>query len=70
MSEVFCYYVDMPYTVRGLSVINPDGSLTIYINTKLNREQQLKAYIHEIKHLKNDDFYNTANIQEIELCNH
>lgn len=70
MGEIFCYYVDMPYAVKGTSVINPDGSITIYINSKLNREQQLIAYKHELSHFKNNDFYSTESVDKIELCNH
>ena len=33
-------------------VPNEDGSYTIFINAGLNRESQLKAYEHAMKHIE------------------
>lgn len=35
---------------------NEDDSYTIFINAKLNCEQQKEAYIHALKHIKGNDF--------------
>ena len=50
-------------------VPNEDGSYTIFINAGLNRESQLKAYEHAMKHIENDDFQKT-DVQEIEYIAH
>lgn len=46
-------------------VKNEDDSFTILINARLSRCQQLKAYRHALKHIKNSDFYK-EDVQEIE----
>ena len=46
----------MPDGVWGHVNPNPDGSYTIFINAKLNYETQRKVYLHELKHIKNNDF--------------
>lgn len=50
------FYMDMPGTVKATSTMNPDGSYTIFINSRLNREQQSDGYIHELKHILQLDF--------------
>ena len=70
MGDAFCYYLDMPCTVRGVSVSNSDGTITIYINNRLSYEQQKLAYQHEINHIGNDDFNNCNDINKIEYKNH
>jgi len=69
MGDTFCYYLDMPLSIRGVSVINPDGTITVYINSRLTYEQQRKAYQHEISHIDNDDFNNYDDINNIECSN-
>lgn len=45
---------------------NDDGTFSIYLDSRTNRERQMLAYDHEIKHVVGDDFYNVRNITEIE----
>ena len=47
-------YIDMP--TREVVVKNEDDSYTIFIDARLNYEQQMKAYLHAIKHIAGDDF--------------
>ncbi len=58
--------IDLPYGVKGLVALDEDGYANIYVNSRLSREEQRKAAQHEIGHLNNDDFYNTATINEVE----
>lgn len=48
---------------------NEDGSYTIFLNSRLSKEQQQKAYIHALKHLKDDDFQKD-DVQSIESNAH
>lgn len=48
---------------------NEDGSYTIFINARLNREQQIKSYYHAMKHITGEDF-EKENVQEIETLAH
>ena len=44
---------------------------TIVINSKLNAEQRLEAYRHELQHLMENDFDNTdISVDEIEYARH
>lgn len=49
--------------------VNEDGSYTIFINARLNREQQIKSYYHAMKHITGKDF-EKENVQEIEVLAH
>ena len=51
-------YVDLPERVKGMSVrtFDEEECYTIVINSKLNMEQRLAAYEHELKHYESDDF--------------
>lgn len=50
------HILDMDYQIREHIVKNEDGSFTILINSRLNYEQQLKAYTHALEHIMNNDF--------------
>lgn len=67
--EVYIYYVDMPCSVASNLAQNPDGSYTLYLNSRLTCEKQLKGFLHELRHLENNDFDN-KNINYIECMNH
>lgn len=49
--------------------VNEDGSYTIFINARLNREQQIRSYYHAMKHIVGEDF-DKENVQEIETLAH
>lgn len=63
MINVFLH--PLPCRIKALTTKNDDGSFTILINSRLNCEQQRKSYLHEIKHIKNNDFdkYNVDSIE-------
>lgn len=50
-------------------ILNEDGSYTIFINSRLNYEQQMKAYLHAMKHIVGDDFQK-EDVQHIEYLAH
>lgn len=59
--------LDMP--TNEAVTVNKDGSYTIFINARLNREQQIKSYYHAMKHIVGEDF-EKENVQEIEVLAH
>lgn len=67
---VFTYYTDMPTTIRSFVVSNNDTSFTIIINSKMGREQQLRAYRHELNHIINGDYDNNCSVNLIESSAH
>ncbi len=42
--------------VDALTTQNPDGTYTIAVNASLSDERARKAILHEVFHIKNDDF--------------
>ena len=47
---------DLPSTIKAYTVHCPDGTYTIVINSRLSHQQQLDAYMHELKHISDNDF--------------
>lgn len=52
-----------------MTVDNKDGTYTIFINSRLNLEQQQLGYIHELEHILNGD-YDKADTNVIEIDAH
>lgn len=52
-----------------MTVDNNDGTYTIFINSRLNLEQQQEGYIHELEHILNGD-YEKADSNLIEFYAH
>ncbi len=59
----------MDMTVNEVVTENEDGSYTIFINSRLNYEKQMKAYLHAMKHITGDDF-RKDDVQSIEYLAH
>ncbi len=54
-------YQDMPGRIRALVHMNDDGRYTIIINARCNWETQKAAVLHELMHIKGNDF--SADVQ-------
>ena len=59
----------MDMTGNEVVTENEDGSYTIFINSRMNYEKQMKAYLHAMKHITGDDF-RKEDIQHIEYHAH
>lgn len=59
----------MDMTVNEVVTENEDGSYTIFINSRMNYEKQMKAYLHAMKHIAGDDFQKD-DVQSIEYRAH
>ena len=59
----------MDMTVNEVVTENEDGSYTIFINSRLNYEMQMKAFLHAMKHITGDDFQK-VDVQSIEYLAH
>ena len=57
---------DLPVHVRGFVCLGSDFEPIIVINARMTREQQLRTYRHEIKHLQHGEMYN---VSYHEYCN-
>lgn len=67
--DVNIVFKDFPNYGKEMVIPNEDGSYTIFINSRLNREQQVKSYYHAMKHITGEDF-DKENVQEIEALAH
>ena len=66
-ADYFVKLVDFPVcSCGGVVLLNDDGTYTILINSRLSHEQNADSLIHELNHIKNGDFYRSANIAQIE----
>lgn len=50
-----------------MTVKDSEGDYNIYINARLGAEDRVKAFRHEIQHIKNRDFYSDLPVSEKEL---
>lgn len=64
MDDIYIYIAPLPNTVNECVTPCPDG-FTVYINEKLSRPQQIKAYRHAVSHIIGNDF-EKEDVQEIE----
>ena len=51
-------------------VYNEDGSYTIFINSRISKEQQLNAYQHALNHINRSDFEHTTSADTTEAYAH
>lgn len=61
------HLLNLPCSVKGLVKANTDGSYTILLNSRLSFEQLQRTYIHEMRHIKEDDFHSELNVDVIEF---
>ena len=50
--SIFVRMADMPCTIKSYVVSNGDLTFTIVINSRQCHEQQVRAYQHELAHIK------------------
>lgn len=68
IGNAFIYPIDMKGTARAMIRPCVEG-YTIYVDINLPRDQQVKAALHELRHIRENDF-EKENVQEIEAKNH
>lgn len=68
-NDIIVKLINFPTNAREAVTENEDGTYTIFINEKLTREMQLKAYAHALQHITGRDF-EKENVNEIEYYAH
>lgn len=63
------YITQLPPRIKAFTVRSNDF-YSIYINDSLSWETRLKAYNHELEHIKNGDFDKECSVNEIEYEAH
>ena len=66
MNDVIVRVMDMPYFARGFTLLDSDGDFNVYLNSRYTCEEQEETYRHEMKHIKNGDFYGDCPIELID----
>lgn len=64
--EYRVYLVPFPGDIMGAVRLDAEGFPSIYINDKLSPEAKKRAFLHELRHIRNNDFYNDRTMKEIE----
>ena len=67
--EIRVYQAEMPARIKGFTTLK-DGYYTIMINSIFDREQQMRIYDHEMKHIRNGDFHKKCPADLIEAYMH
>ena len=58
--------VDLPMTVRGLTMKNDDGYM-VYVNSLMNERLMRRALKHELLHIYDEDFAKEGSLLEKEM---
>lgn len=58
--------LDLPHTIKAFVAMDEDGFSNIYVNSRLSREEQAKAAVHELRHVARDDFGSDQDIRSVE----
>ena len=66
MDMVIVRIIDLPHTVRGMTVLDAEGDYNVYLNARLSGDQQAIAFRHEVEHIKNGDFYREEKVTDKE----
>lgn len=61
--------LDFGNSIPATVTLNDDGSFSIFLNARLSYERRLEAYLHEIRHIQNQDFCNEISVNEMETVN-
>ncbi len=64
--DVFVRLISLPPTVKGVTLPNPDGTYSVYINNCLSCEVQQKALEHELCHIEHDHLYSNEPVAAAE----
>lgn len=62
--DIFVYLIPLPEGINEI-VLPCFGGYTIYVDSRLDKEKQLRSYQHALSHIINNDFTKN-NVQEIE----
>ena len=64
-------YLNLPNKIRGFAIYNTcEDFYTIVLNSRLSYAQNVKTFWHELKHIKNNDFYSNLTVNELESLAH
>lgn len=59
MDCIIIRIIDLPARVPGVTVKDSEGDYNIYLNARLADEARVRAYWHEIDHIRRGHFYSS-----------
>ena len=67
-ADYFVHVFPFPIDVKipAMVGLNPDGTYSVYINSRASADAQKKAMRQEYNHMANDDLYGDKDIRKIE----
>ena len=68
--EVHVVLLNLPTDMRGFLVANADESNTVVLTAQYSWEQNRLTYLHELRHIRCDDFYADGDANDIEVKRH
>lgn len=68
MDDIYTYLIPLPPGINEV-VLPCLGGYTVYIDSRLSQEKQIRSYQHALGHIVNQDFEKT-DVQEIEKDAH
>lgn len=66
MDSIIIRIIDMPLSLRGATVKDENGDYNMYLNARLSDEERVKAYRHEIEHIRQGHFYQERPVADLE----
>lgn len=60
MNDVIVRFLDMPTTIKGMTVLDEEGYYNVYLNPRLASNMQNETLEHELRHIKEGHFYDDA----------
>ena len=71
MDNVMVLYANLPTKVKGFTMHHAgDDYYTIILNSRMSQACMLKAYNHELNHIKRKDFINALDVNIVENLAH
>ena len=57
MNNIVCRTVELPSRINAVTVIDESGDFNIYVNARLSADERLRAFRHELRHIRMRHFY-------------
>ena len=63
-------YVELRPSQTAVIHYNDDGTYTILVNVNKPKNQQIRGVMHELSHIRNDDFFSELQVGILENLTH
>lgn len=66
MDCIIIRVVDLPFPLKGATVLDNEGDYNVYLNAKLSADERVETYRHEIEHIRQGHFYQERPVADLE----